>query len=76
MDPQSKGEKPPAMSSRTTTDNNNLTPYRTQTPCDGCDKLRNCINGRWCPELRIYVEHVHPEQGKPCEQQRAMGGGV
>lgn len=64
--------------SNNTHGNKNLTPYRTQTPCDGCDKLRNCINGRWCPELRIYVEHIRPEKGKPCEQQqqRAMGGKV
>ena len=33
-----------------------------------CDKMMNCINGRWCPQLHIYVEHLHPQDGKPCQQ--------
>lgn len=42
--------------------------YKTATPCDDCDKMMNCINGRWCPQLHIYVEHLHPQDGKPCQQ--------
>lgn len=39
---------------------------RKMIPCDGCVKIRNCINGRWCTQLRIYVEHLTPAQGRPC----------
>lgn len=25
--------------------------------CDACDKMRHCINGRWCCVKNIYVEY-------------------
>lgn len=33
--------------------------------CDGCSDLQNCINGRYCLSLNIYVEWIKDE-GKPC----------
>nr|DAP81746.1 MAG TPA: hypothetical protein [Caudoviricetes sp.] len=32
-------------------------------PCHGCNTVRNCLNGRYCPKLGRYVEY---SKTKPC----------
>lgn len=29
----------------------------TPPECQSCEYGRNCINGRWCAKLRVYVEY-------------------
>lgn len=45
---------------------------RQKRICDGCALGRNCINGRWCVRLSMYVEHLDTLQGRTlCDDYKA-----
>ena len=36
----------------------NMEKKKKGSPCKGCDRTRNCINGLYCTKLLQYVEYV------------------
>ncbi len=41
---------------------------RTNPTCAKCEKATNCLNGRYCHELKRYVEYATQPICKPNKQ--------
>lgn len=41
--------------------------------CYRCDHSRNCINGLYCMQHRMYVQHI---AWLPCKRPNKEGGGI